>query len=225
MIDTAVRRAQVYRFLSTAFLYPAENWLEDVPLINAVLGGLMNGYPPEIRVALSSLDEMQAAHRRSFGSAGSLCYETEWGIPNEFRHAQELADIAGFYRAFGFAMGSQVRERPDHITAELEFMSVMALKEAYAVERGIAEHAEVCVEAQRKFLADHLGRWIVLFAEYFRRAGGDGPYPEIASFAEAFVKADAACLGVTLEQPRLADVRPTPPGPELSCGDCPLAGQ
>ena len=31
--ETAIRRAQVYRFLADVFLYPTENWLEDLPLL------------------------------------------------------------------------------------------------------------------------------------------------------------------------------------------------
>jgi DMSO reductase family type II enzyme chaperone len=220
--DTVIRRAQVYRFLTDAFLYPRENWLDDLPLVAEILRGL-NG--PSLDFELWSLDlnALQAEHRRVFGLTGSQCYETECGLPHEFRQSQEMADIAGFYRAFGFNIGGKVRERPDHISAELEFMHILTLKEAYAAEKGVAERVEICVEAQRKFLQEHLGQWLGLLAESLARSAEEGPYLSLARFAAAFVEADAKRFGVTVERRSLAGVKPTPLAPELSCEACPIA--
>lgn len=225
-VDTAVRRAQVYRFLTDAFLYPSENWLEDLPAVAGILDSLEAPlFPASNLQSLISNHQppttsLQSEHRRAFGLTGSLCYETEYGLPHEFGQSQELADITGFYRAFGFNVGGPVRERPDHIAAELEFMHVLALKEACAAENGVAEHLETCVDAQRKFLQDHVGRWIGLFAEAVALNGGEGPYRELASLAAGFVQADAERLGLTLERRPLAEVTHTPLGPDLSCDGC-----
>ncbi len=60
-------------------------------------------------------------------------YETEYTTPDALYKAHQLADIAGFYRAFGLEMSTENRERPDHLAAELEFMHFLALKEAQAM--------------------------------------------------------------------------------------------
>ena len=219
--NTALRRAQVYRFLVDVFLYPTEEWLEDLPLVAEILRKL-NAPKLEFGDWELGVSELQAEHRRAFGLTGSLCYETEVGLPHEFRQSQEMADISGFYRAFGFNIGGKVRERPDHISAELEFMHVLTLKEAYAFENGVAEHVEICGDAQRKFLQEHLGKWIGLLAESLKRSASDGPYVALARFAAAFVLADAERLGVTVEQQPLAGVRHTPLAPEISCETCPI---
>ena len=224
--DITIRRAQIYRFLADAFLYPTENWLDDLPLLGDILRELNISESLDLEVWSLDLPALQAEHRRAFGLTGSLCYETELGLPHEFRQSQELADIAGFYRAFGFSMGGKVRERPDHISAELEFMHVLTLKEAYAAANGVAEHVEICADAQCKFLQEHLGKWIGLFAASLKRSASDGPYVALARFAAAFVLADAERLGVRVEQQPLAGVRPTPLAPEISCEACPIvAGQ
>ena len=220
--DIAVRRAQVYRFLADAFLYPAENWSEDLPLVADIVRDL-NFEVWDLDFGILDLPALQAGHRRAFGLTGSQCYETECGLPHEFRQSQEMADIAGFYRAFGFNIGGKVRERPDHISAELEFMHVLALKEAYAAEKGVAEHVEICVDAQCRFLQEHLGQWISLFAESLARSAEEAPYLSLARFAAAFVEADAQRFGVTVERRSLASVKPTPLAPELSCEACPIA--
>jgi putative dimethyl sulfoxide reductase chaperone len=218
-----VRRAQVYCFLADAFLYPETNWLEDLPLVAEL--ALQAGLVPESDLPPDSWDysltSLQAEHRRAFGLTGSLSYETEFGLPHEFRQSQELADIAGFYQAFGFKVGGQVRERPDHLAVELEFMFVLSLKEAYAAKEGLVEQAEICRDGQAKFLKDHLGRWIGLLAESIARSYGQGLYLDLARFAAAFVDADARRLGVQLAPRHMAGILPTPLGPELSCGECP----
>jgi DMSO reductase family type II enzyme chaperone len=220
--DTALRRAQVYRFLADAFLYPTDNWPDDLPLLASVLRDLNVG-SWNLGVGIWDLPALQAEHRRVFGLTGSLCYETEIGLPHEFRQSQELADIAGFYRAFGFKSGGKVRERPDHISAELEFMCLLALKEACAAQMQVPEHVEICVDAQRKFLQEHLGQWAGLFADALARSAEGGPYPALARLMADFVRADAERLGARVGLRELVGVQPTPLGPEISCEGCPIA--
>ena len=244
IIHPIIRRAQIYRFLADAFLYPQESWLEDLPDLYPILKDLgLENLQPSLACFLAcfdagkagaagkagtfnlQLDVLQDEHRRTFGLTGSLCYETELGMPNEYRQSQEMADISGFYRAFGFRVGGEQRERPDHLATELEFLYVLSLKEAYAAEQGIEERVEVCVEARRSFLRDHLGRWIGLFAQSIARGAGsdsvDNPYLWLSRLAEAVVQADAHSLSISLESRRLDEVQPTPIGPDISCETCP----
>lgn len=221
-INTIICRAQVYSFLAGAFLYPQENWTTDAPLLAEIVAGLEMGLTGPF-VAQTELSALQTAYRRTFGLTGSLCYETEYGLPHEFRQSQELADLSGFYRAFGFEVGGAVRERPDHLAVELEFMQVLALKEAYAMEQGLTEQTEICQEAQRQFLRDHLGRWLGLFAHSLALNAPEGAYLALGRFAVAFVKADAARLGVELEEQPVGQMQHTPFDPDFSCSSCPAA--
>ena len=218
-IDVAVRRAQVYRFLADAFLYTTEDWTQDLPLLSEALREL-NAPVLELEVSSPGAAALRAEHRRVFGLTGSLCYETEYGLPHEFRQSQELADLAGFYRAFGFTLGGPVHERPDHAAAELEFMYALTLKEAQAAESGFDDQVEVCADAERKFLGAHLATWIDLFAEALERLAAQGPYVRLARFAAAFVRSDAERLGLAWEPRPLQTVKPTPLGPELPCEGC-----
>ncbi len=220
--ELAIRRAQGYQFLASAFLYPDENWTEDLAAFAAIAGNL--GFPSaELGEWPFDLEGLQHEHRMAFGLVGSLCYETEYGLPHEFRQSQELADLAGFYNAFGFALGGRVHERPDHLSVELEFMSILALKEAYAAVKATPEQVEICLDAERKFLQEHLGHWIGLFAQSMAKNAPESPFTALARLAETFIGADAERFGVTLDRKSLAEVRPTPLGPEISCEDCSVA--
>jgi TorA maturation chaperone TorD len=114
-----------------------------------------------------------------------------------------VADVAGFYRAFGVEPIS-ASERPDHISAELEFMQLLAAKEAVALgDEGEGERAAVCREAARAFLRDHLGRFVERFADAVEAGTREPFYLAAARLLAGFVTHDAARLGV--------EWAPTPP--------------
>jgi putative dimethyl sulfoxide reductase chaperone len=228
-LETAIMYSQIYRFLANAFLYPQENWMEDLPFVNEILA--------EMKLRIVDLTEvdwdlpgLQELHRHAFGLTGSLCYETEYGLPHEFRQSQELADIAGFYLAFGFKTGGTKRERPDHLAIELEFMHLLCLKEAMALFSNRPEQAHLCRDAQRSFLKDHLGAWIGLFSQALDLSisqaegiyGKKNPYPVLGEVASIFILSHASSLGTDPVVRSLSKIQPTPLGPEMSCGDCPL---
>ena len=219
--EAAVRRAQVYSFLASIYIYPRDNWSEDAQLLPPIVAALEFA-PTFPAPELTTTAALGAEYRHCFGAAGSLCYETEYGLPHEFRQSQELADITGFYRAFGFTLGGAVRERPDHVAVELEFMHLLAMKEAHALLNGLREHAETCEAAQAKFLGAHLGTWIDLFAQSLKLNRATGIYPPLADFTADFVKADAARLGVTLIPRSRKEIRHTPFDPDFSCTSCPV---
>jgi len=218
----ALHRSQLYRFLADAFLYPTEDWTLDAPLLEPTLSELdLSKYG--LQFDTICLDDLQAEHRHVFGLTGSLCYETEYGLPHEYRQSQEMADIAGFYRAFGFENGGVIRERPDNLSTELEFMHTLTLKEAYAREADQPEHVEVCVDAQRKFLCDHLAHWLPLFGKRLEQLAVDGVYAELTFLATAFVAAEADRLDAQPEPFRVPEIKATPFNPDFSCGDCSAA--
>jgi TorA maturation chaperone TorD len=120
-LGQALARWCLYRFLAIPFQYPEEK----------TLGGL--DWCPKDPANL------QSEYLKIFGNiVGTQCppYETQYHGAHIFMQAQELADIAGFYRAWGLDLSEQAKERVDHIWVELEFMSYLAFKEAYAAQKG-----------------------------------------------------------------------------------------
>lgn len=89
-------------------------------------------------------------------------YETEYGKNRSLGKANELSDIAGFYKAFGFDLGDEntTQEMHDHISVELEFYALLMIKSAYLeFEAQDMEGLAIVKDARKKFLKDHLGRF------------------------------------------------------------------
>lgn len=217
-IDLTVRRAQIYGFFAQVFLYPRENWSQDLAVLRDHLLAL--GIPWCMKEHKAyRLEELQHVFRQTFGLSGSLCYETEYGLPHEFRMSQELADIAGFYRAFGVRCGGAVQERPDHIAVECEFMHLVCLKEAWSAHQKQEEAMELCREAERKFLADHLGRWIPFFVKSLAMHG-EALFLDLAQQFQAFLHWEARFLGIQIQVGHPDSLKPTPMEQNWSCEDC-----
>jgi len=229
----AVARSMAYRFLSRAFL-PAQGDPdrltrgdeEALRVLRSVASG--SGGASETVEAVARLLDAEAGsslheeYYRTFGhqiSKDCPLYETQYGAGHVFQQAQQLADIAGFYRAFGLEVADGAGERVDHISLELEFMHVLTYREAYArLHHGAGRVAQLR-EAQQAFLRDHLSRWVPVLARLVRRRT-DGLYRHLADLAAAWVAADAAALGLpaTEEVDYRPDLSPDPAGSLPSCG-------
>jgi hypothetical protein len=93
---------------------------------------------------------------------------------------------------------------------ELEFLHVLAYKTAWALERGEAEHAERCGDAERAFLAEHVLRWLPDVAERLRVIGRGSPYGAVGTLLAAYLRAEAERTGLPIEVE--APVGPVEPG-------------
>ena len=170
-------------------------------------------------------------HTRVFGLVVSTeCppYEVQY-CPQTFSvyRSQRMADIAGFYRAFGVTTGRDAPERVDHLACELEFLAWLVAKERHA--RGQngevwAERAATCRDAQRDFLTEHVAWWVPTFAQALgERARSLDPSPALqaalAPALAALVPAERAVLDV--EPPsELARPGPDQDEGENGCAGC-----
>lgn len=166
-----------------------------------------------------AVDSIAQEHDRMFGhslSKDAPAYETSYGSAHIFMQSHELADIAGFYRAFG--MNPTGLERPDHLAVEMEFMHWLLIKEEHA--RGRPDAAEVCREARRAFLRDHLGRWVGAFAARVRGLGISKFYASLADLVASFVREDCQALAVEPAAVNAAELRQPEPDTSPACGPC-----
>jgi TorA maturation chaperone TorD len=156
-----------------------------------------------------SADALNKTYESAFGLlGGSKCppYETEY-VPGKFtfQRSNMLADVAGFYHAFGLQTSVSHPDRPDHVALECAFLAQLILLQLQA-SQGNAEHdrenVEICQRALRRFLEEHVIWWMPAFAQLLGRQSNGGFYEGVAHFLSAFVAAERACAGIcALDQP------------------------
>jgi DMSO reductase family type II enzyme chaperone len=165
------------------------------------------------------------AHQRLFGHTvrGEVpLYETEYGAGEPLLQPHELADVGGFYAAFGLVMPSDAHERADHVSCECEFLMFLARKEAVARERGDAVMEAETRRATRLFLRDHLARFLPALAARLERADPGGFYGALAAVAQAFVACECRFFDVPMGPVMLALRVPAEDRTPMACGSCPL---
>jgi TorA maturation chaperone TorD len=147
--------------------------------------------------------EIRAEYERVFGLVTCReCppYETEYHKNEDtFFRAQEMADIAGFYHAFGVEPGAIARERADFLPLELEFLGFLQMKKrlARAADQAVAaEQAEVCQLAYSKFFADHIAWWVPSFCLALRRQADQGLYAALGQVLAALLPIERTRLGI-----------------------------
>lgn len=172
-----------------------------------------------------SVQDLRDEHRRVFSNVIALdCppYETLFGNDHVFGQSYVMGDIAGFYSAFGVQLSQDIHERLDHLSVELEFLHFLAYKESYALCHDGPEKLKTVVDAEKKFVKEHVGRWVPLFAGMLKKKAEYGFYKVVAELTSQWVAFDVAHLGVTPQPYSETDYRPanlvSPEGQSFECG-------
>ncbi len=216
-VDGLLTRSSMYQVLSACFLYPTEKNLTmlKTPDIQEYQKELMLCYERDESAELNrcfgevleafaatSIETLQSEYQRIVGHTMSKecpLYETQYGASQVFQQVQELGDIQGFYRAFGLDTSDIEKERCDHVSVELEFMHFLLYKQAYAMENHGDEKAQICVDAQKKFLKEHVGKWVPLFSVLFARKAGEGFYSAVSALTKEFLRLEMKLMDVKTE--------------------------
>lgn len=228
-LPISLDRARVYRALAGLFREPDVDSLararqHDLPELCVALQRLAedSDLVAEARSLCEQLDGVEldrlrnGYHHAFDESSGTRCAPTEMdqldGPPQlEMTRTFEMADVAGFYKAFGVEVDPE-GVRVDHITSELEFMNLLAVKESIALQdEGDGEHAQICRDASRAFLRDHLGRWAPRLGALLDESDADPVFSATGRLLRAFVGFDAVLIDadgapVHLVDPTRSDV-------------------
>jgi putative dimethyl sulfoxide reductase chaperone len=232
-----IGRSFIYRWLAKAYEYPDRDgwqWLTD-PEVQSALSHAADSVgrdflQPHASEVLnyfrpSEFDQMVSDYIAAFGHAArGPCplNEIEYGElkADPLIQPHRLADLAAFYRAFGMEPAPDAHERMDHICFELEFMAVLAAKEAYALEhQHNAEQLEACRQAQKDFLREHLGRWTPAFVRRLSASAGASSLGALARFTQAFIENECRRFQVTAGSEDLL-LRPVDERSESLCDSC-----
>jgi TorA maturation chaperone TorD len=228
-VDRALARAVVFRVLSLGFQMPTAERLEQMgagdgfATVAEALSRL--GQPAAGRLAAFAPPDvatLATTFVRLFGhtTRGSICAcETEYGADNAYHQPQQLADISGYYLAFGLRAATASDVRADHVACECEFMDVMNRKEAFLLAtRMDDETLDVTRQASRAFMRDHLGQFGRAFATRVMVEDSGGFFGVLGATLAELLEAECQRLALASGPVDLA-VRPDAPDPApMACG-------
>jgi len=240
-LDAAVARSFVYRFLAKAYEDPTEaGWeamlaTDSMDCLQRAVSALAAGHETLPEAARALVAELQPGRFENFHTAYLAAFghaarghcplnEIEYGDikADPLFQPHRLADLAAFYRAFGVEVADDADERQDHICLELEFMCILAAKEAYALEHQLDPgDLASCRAAQKKFLREHLGRWTPAFARRLGCSAVGTSLGALAVFTRVFVEEECRCRGVACGSEDLL-LRPIDEATEKMCESCGL---
>jgi TorA maturation chaperone TorD len=195
-------RADLCRLLAACFYQPGPEFAEervfdsmrtaaaeldaDLASLAQALGTAFDAQP---------LDELHVDYTRLFlNPTGPLAapYESAWLAGRDPMLVEETTQgVIDSYRQGGYDVDLSFRDLPDHIAAELEFLYTLVFREARATASGHETERDEVVERRRRFVEQHLGRWVGPLSEALRSGSETAYYRALADLTERFVLSEA----------------------------------
>lgn len=217
----AAVRSGFYRLLSIAFRYPdrdvaAELGSEDSRGLADAIKEAFSVSPAPIALIDGFIESArsfdvpahQVEYTRLFIGPFHLAappYESVYRPESRGKvMGDSTLDVQARYREEGLALSGSIHDLPDHITAELEFMSYLAEQEALWWE-GEPEGVRSRLVKQDVFLSEHLTTWTPLFTQAMLKETRREFYRRLALLLECFVQLDHDYLRALMRSPDLPE--------------------
>ncbi|MFQ6015785.1 MAG: molecular chaperone [Anaerolineae bacterium] len=202
-------RQGLYRLFGALFLYPdAERlttlrtvagelqqerdfWVDDSALSDPfqrllqALAGLAKGANVRVEEEYTRLFTVKPA---------APPYESFYLDPEGYTRGWILVQLEREYAEAGLALSPSLKEPPDHIAVELEFMAFLCHEQARAWEEDALEVSTQAKDRQCAFIGQHLGRWFPQFAQRVKDAAPEALYGVVVEAADAFLHHDLELL-------------------------------
>ncbi len=114
-------------------------------------------------------------HQRNNGQWGKL-----WGA--------STVEVKKLIETTGLGYSDDFKGLPDHITVEFEFMQQLTLREEQAWKEEDADKAAACRNAEKKFIEEHLIRWIPTFCKKVIQEAELPFYRAMAALTRSFIE-------------------------------------
>jgi TorA maturation chaperone TorD len=220
-----VTAVAVWRLLSLGLAHPCDDGLG---LMDALAEALAD--TPDVPEGLAALraaladavpGQVAVSQSRLFGGTVEVApYEGSYE-DDPFRQARQIADVAGFYRAFGAEAHGSEHERPDHAGCELEFLAFLGCRGLVAAAAGRVDEVELCREVEESFLREHAGRWLPSFFRSVERGAPDTFHAALGHLGAAAVGTELTRRGITSEPLGPRARRLSVEADELECAEGP----
>ncbi len=101
------------------------------------------------------------------------------------------------YAEGGFDMSGEFREVPDHIAVELEFLYLLIYRENEAHRNGDLEARQAKAALRKRFLDEHLGRWVGPFTAAMLAGTQTEYYRQLSELTRGFIDTEMGRIGAS----------------------------
>ncbi len=192
LLDEVCQRADNYKFLSDCYYLPDEGLMQkvvDVAQTDSCFVGLSSCVPPLAELELLQIDFASlfvGPYKLLAPPYGSVYLEDGKLI------GDSTMDVKRWYEKEGLDI--VIKDAPDHITMELEFMYYLITKQIEAIKDSNPQDVQSYVQKQSSFLQVHLARWLPGFAENVQQNAQAEFYVQLSAETNNFVQKDMKSL-------------------------------
>jgi len=107
---------------------------------------------------------------------------------NGVNWGKSTAEVKKFIESTGLDYIEDFKGLPDHISVEFEFMQQLTLREEQAWKDEDTDKAVACRQVEKKFIEEHLIRWIPNFCDKVIQEAEMPFYHAIAELTRSFIE-------------------------------------
>ena len=188
------QRSLDYKFLAECFYLPDNKQVEVLSSYKEIIGSRYS----EILEYLDSIQDFKRIivdYTKLFiGPFGTLAapYGSIYLENGEMLMGNSTVNVEDLYAEEGIVV--EIKEVPDHVAIELEFMSILANRKVEAMRAMDEKSVERYHQKQLNFLDIHLGRWIEEFTEKVEKNAQTAFYRNLAQVTREFILKDKTNL-------------------------------
>lgn len=198
IIEKEAARADAFKLLAACFYLPEKELFERESVFEN-LSSLIKRFCPK---AAAYVQKMAGAFRDYSEEDLRVDFAKLFVGPNELIAppfgsvyldqgklvmGDSTMDVSRIYAEEGLVLDEAVKQPPDHVALELEFMHYLIMREIRALNEGDEASAKEKLEKQSEFIEKNLAAWVPEFAARIKEGTGNRYYRALAECLEAFM--------------------------------------
>ena len=184
-------RRESYRLLAQCYYLPDEELIEALKQ-SEELAGWRRG-DSENTWTVGDIDSLKVDYTRLFMGPYRLLappYGSIYLEKNRKVMGDSTMDAKQRYQEAGLKL--TLKEAPDHVAIELEFMYYLIYREIEAIINDNQSDIALYLKKQKDFLQNHLGKWVSRFTDNISANAETVFYQNVAHITESVVTEDLA---------------------------------
>ncbi|MBQ62679.1 MAG: hypothetical protein CMQ19_11460 [Gammaproteobacteria bacterium] len=207
-VSQVVARSQLYQSFATAFSTPGDEFLDSLTAGEFVdvlfQAGEQLPYPSPFANLFTNNDPMPREMNRqeiqvfysSFFESGGQAVSLRELAYSSVTEKSLLEELFRFYQHFGLNFSNgELRELPDNLAIELEFMYYLTFLETEAMSMDSNNtNIQALQSAQRDFINLHPGKWVQSFLTRLQSVQENSAYLDLAKLLVHFLESEQRFL-------------------------------